>query len=62
MFNHFQTGGNQCSLGTLNHGVIDEWGTHWVFQAVFVNSKNYESDCGSYHRSSYWLRELILKR
>ena len=52
MLNNFQTRRNQCTLGAPHQRVINERSTHWVLQPIFVNSKNYESDCGLYHRSS----------
>jgi hypothetical protein len=57
MLNYLQTCRNECILGTLNQSVIDEWSPQWVFQAIFMNSENYESYCGLYHCSSYLLFE-----
>src|SRR5580692_6032627 len=52
MLNNLQTCRNQRTLGAPNQCLINEWRAHWVLQTIFMNSKNYESDCGLNHCSS----------
>src|SRR5581483_4048987 len=53
VFHDCQSSLGERSLCLLDNGIVDERGAHGVFQTVFVNSVNDESDCWLNHGVSF---------
>src|SRR6266446_1395393 len=55
VLHHFQARLGKSFLGALYDGIIDERDSHRVFEAIFVNTVDDESDSGLNQQSSLWV-------